>query len=271
MTIAPVTKEKEVLKKPVKPRTFDYLTVQRYKRSQRLHHWVHVTSMAIFFFTGFQILFQEYFGMDYFFIRTFHLALGLFIGAWDLLFFLFLMTRYWKFSEIIPTPRDILDLFIILLCSLRILPDDKYPHYDYYIVDRHEMWLKTKHPVESRYIMKYHPAQKFLTTANLVAMVFMGITGLKLAEELSPGSLGVILGNSVDVLALPLTVFGLDFRFIHFLLYVYFFTTTLIHFYFALIPSNRNRLKGMVTGSEKIILTKENQANPENGLRDSTR
>ncbi|MFW9854479.1 MAG: cytochrome b/b6 domain-containing protein [Candidatus Thorarchaeota archaeon] len=270
MAITPVTKETKPLKTPSKPRTFDYLTVQRYKRSQRLHHWVHVLSMGFFFFTGFQILFQEYFGMDYFFVRTFHLCLGLFIVSWDLLFFGYLMTKYWKFNEIIPTPRDILDLAIILLCSLKILPDEKYPHYDYFVVTNYDSWLKHHHPAESRYIMKYHPAQKFLTTANLVVMVLMAITGLKMADELVPGSLGIILENSINLLALPLTVLGLDFRFIHFLLYVYFLTTTLIHLYFAVIPSNRNRLRGMVTGSERILLTNLDLSKTDNGLKDST-
>ncbi|MFW9780592.1 MAG: cytochrome b/b6 domain-containing protein [Candidatus Heimdallarchaeota archaeon] len=270
MATTPVTKETKPLKTPPKPRTFDYMTVQRYKRSQRLHHWVHVMSMGFFFFTGFQILFQEYFGMDYFFVRTFHLCLGLFIVSWDLLFFGYLMTKYWKFNEIIPTPRDILDLAIILLCSLKILPDEKYPHYDYVVVSEQGTSFRKRHPAESQYVMKYHPAQKILTTANLVAMVVMAITGLKMADELVPGSLGIILGNSIDLLALPLTLLGLDFRFIHFLVYVYFFATTLIHLYFAVIPSNRNRLRGMVTGSERVILDKEYLASPKNGLREYT-
>jgi hypothetical protein len=35
-------------------------------------------------------------------------------------------------------------------------------------------------------------------------------------------------------------------------MFIYFLSTTLVHFYFALIPQNRQRLRGMVTGKENI-------------------
>ena len=82
-------------------------------------------------------------------------------------------------------------------------------------------------------------------------MIFlMGVTGILLAEELVPGSTGVL--SILGLFAIPFQVFNIDIRFIHFGIYLYFLFSTLVHFYFAVIPQNRHRLKGMVTGKEKI-------------------
>ena len=215
------------------------LRVERYKRSQRLHHWVHVIGMLFFFFTGLELFIQMYFVGDYFFTKDIHFIVGIFIGMWDILFFGFIVIRFNKFGELIPTPRDFLDLFIILLCAIRILPDSKYPHYDYYIVD------------ENRYVMKYHPAQKVLSLSNLFAIFIMGATGVALA-----GNAPAILTDFFGIFTAPLESLSIDIKFVHFLGYLYFVMTTMIHFYFAIIPQNRERLRGMVTGTEHIPLSK---------------
>ncbi len=229
-------------KKKLQPAKTDtasrFIKVQRYNTAQRLHHWVHVFSMIIFFLTGFELIIKMYFIGDYMITRSLHYSLGIFIGFWDLIFFVSVVLIEREVHQIIPTPRDLLDLVIILLCALRILPDSKYPHYDYYIVEKEE------------YIMKYHPAQKLLSLTNLLAIFAMGITGIALAEELSPGSTMIL--SVITIFLVPFQIFYIDIRFIHFLIYIYFIASTMIHFYFAIIPANRNRLRGMMTGKEHI-------------------
>ena len=98
--------------------------------------------------------------------------------------------------------------------------------------------------------MKYHPAQKLLALMNLVVIFLMGVTGIALAEQLAPGSTGILA--VLALLVAPLQALDLNIRFLHFLMFVYFLVSTMVHFYFAIIPQNRQRLRGMVTGKEEI-------------------
>ena len=216
----------------------EFITVERYSRTHRLHHWIHVFCMLAFFFSGFELFIKVYFIGDYSITRIYHFVLGIFIGGWDLIFYLAILIKDKKLLEIFPTPREILDMFIILLCAFRILPDSKYPHYDYYILE------------EKKYVMKYHPAQKLLALVNLLVIFLMGATGIALAEELEPGSTGLI--GLLGLVVAPMYLFDLNIRLMHFLMFIYFLSSTIVHFYFALIPQNRQRLKGMVLGEEKI-------------------
>jgi len=223
---------------------YEIINVERYNRSQRLHHWVHVISMLTFFFTGLELFLQMYFIGDYFLTRSFHFVLGIFIGAWDLLYFPYILVKYNKIREIIPTPRDFLDLFIITLCYFRILPDSKYPHHDFYILE------------EEKYVMKYHPGQKILSVSNIFVIFGMGVTGIVLAENVAPGAAGFFIPGFViavfSLIVIPFELLSINLRLIHFLGYLYFILTTLLHFYLAIIPSNQNRLRGIVTGKEKL-------------------
>jgi cytochrome b subunit of formate dehydrogenase len=232
-------KTEKVYRKKDKSESFEVLSVERYTKSHRLHHWVHVGSMVLFLFTGFEIAIKVYFfGTTYQLTRTLHYILGIFVGGWDLIFYVAILIKDKKLLEIIPTPREILDLFIIALCAFKILPDSKYPHYDFYILE------------EKKYIMKYHPAQKLLALMNLVVIFLMGITGIALAEQLAPGSTGILA--VLALLVSPLQALNLNIRFLHFLMFVYFLVSTMVHFYFAIIPQNRQRLRGMLTGKEEI-------------------
>jgi len=223
---------------------YEIITVERYNRSQRLHHWVHVISMLTFFFTGLELFIQMYFIGDYFFTRAFHFTLGIFIGAWDLVYFPYILIKYNKLREIIPTPRDFLDLFIITLCYVKLLPDSKYPHHDFYILE------------EEKYVMKYHPGQKILSVTNILAIFAMGVTGIVLAENVVPGAASFFVPGFViaifSLLVSPLQLLSINLRLVHFLGYLYFILTTLLHFYLAIIPSNLNRLRGIITGKEKL-------------------
>jgi len=223
---------------------YEIISVERYNRSQRLHHWIHVFGMLAFFFTGLELFIQMYFIGDYFLTRAFHFMLGIFIGIWDLVYFPFILMKDNKLGEIIPTPRDVLDLFIITLCYFKILPDSKYPHHDFYILE------------EEKYVMKYHPGQKILSVTNILAILGMGVTGIVLAENVSPGTAGFFVPGFVialfSLLVSPLQLLSINLRLIHFLGYLYFILTTLLHFYLAIIPSNRNRLRGIVKGQENL-------------------
>ncbi len=148
------------------PGTFEVITVERYTRLERLDHWVHVLIMILFFFTGFELFSQTYFIGSEYFTQIFHFALGGIIACWYLFFYSYFIFKYKKFNEIFPTPQDFRDLIIILLCKIKILPDSRYPRYDYYLFE------------EKKYGMKFHPAQKFLSLTNLFAIFIIGSTGI---------------------------------------------------------------------------------------------
>ncbi len=78
----------------------------------------------------------------------------------------------------------------------------------------------------------------------------MGATGVAIA-----GNAPVILSDFFGIFTDPLESLSIDLTLVHFLGYLYFVMTTMIHFYFAIIPQNRERLRGMVTGIEHIPLS----------------
>ncbi|MFX0092266.1 MAG: cytochrome b/b6 domain-containing protein [Candidatus Hodarchaeota archaeon] len=216
------------------------ITAQRYDMFERTHHWVHLGAMLIFFLTGFEIFIKVYFIGDYLTTRSFHIILGIFIFTWDMILYLAFLIKTQKISEVILVPRDILDMLIMVLCALKILPESKYPDYGFY------------NPDTGHYESKYNPGQKLLATSNLIMLTLIGLTGFILAEELAPGSTGIfgILGLLIG----PMQALAIDTRFIHFLLYVYFLATTIIHAYMAVLPINVQNLRGMIFGREEIPL-----------------
>ena len=216
--------------------------VRRYGSAGRFYHWIHAASMALFISTGWQIHTREIIFGDASTIRTLHIMLGIFILFWDLVYQPLLLAIEGHLKDVIPTPNDVRDLILILLCTLNLISDDNYPHYDFYNAET------------GMYHRKYHPAQKFLAISDLAAMLLMGITGISLAETQQPGSTGImsflaIFNNLIEPF---LDAFGLNVRFLHFLLFVFFTLTTIFHVYFALIPQNVARLKAMITGTEDI-------------------
>jgi len=179
-------------------------------------------------------------------VRLLHILLGIFIGLWDTIYYLGYLSVSGHITDIIPTPHEILDLIAIVLCTLRIWPDSKYPHYGWY------------DPVKKAHVRKYHPGQKMVALGDLGAMVLIGITGIGLAEAQIPGSMGIlgILAPLNDVFILPAALLTLSvpqvIRIFHFCLFVYFAATTLLHVYLALIPQNLSKMRGMWLGSERI-------------------
>lgn len=216
--------------------------VRRYGVAGRVYHWTHAMAMMLFLSTGWQIYTgKPIFGnMDL--ILAIHISLGIFIIFWDLVVQIAILIVDGHIHDIIPTPTDVADLILILMCTLRILDDKYYPHYDFY------------DPNLGIYVRKYHPAQKFLSIADILAMLFMGITGIALAETINPGSAGFMafFGSLTFVFTwlIPATLTNL--KFIHFMIFIYFLLTTTFHVYFALIPQNFSRLKAMITGQEII-------------------
>jgi cytochrome b subunit of formate dehydrogenase len=216
--------------------------VRRYGTAGRFYHWVHAASMMLFLSTGWQIhISQPIFG-DLGAVRTLHIALGIFIIFWDLVVQIAIIAIEGHAKDVIPTLNDVADLIVIILCTLRIIDDKYYPHYDFY------------DPTLGAYVRKYHPGQKFLSISDILAMLFMGITGIALAELIQSGSTGMMsfLAGATVLFSwlIPITLTNL--RFIHFLLFMYFLLTTIFHVYFALIPQNFSRLRAMVTGNEII-------------------
>lgn len=216
--------------------------VRRYGTAGRFYHWIHAACMMLFISTGWQIYVAKPIFGSMTIVRALHIALGIFIIFWDLVVQIAIIALEGHVHDVIPTPNDLADLILILLCTLRIIDDSHYPHYDFY------------DPTMGIYVRKYHPAQKFLSIADILAMAAMGITGITLAETIQPGSAGVMgFVTGFNVLyswLIPITLENL--LFIHFMLFMYFLLTTIFHIYFALIPQNFSRLRAMITGNEQI-------------------
>jgi Ni,Fe-hydrogenase I cytochrome b subunit len=215
-----------------------HIVAKRYTLLQRTQHWGNSLIMGIFFITGFEILLKKFFTGDSGTTQLIHVYSGYYIMVWSVILYVFVILWEKKLKDIIPTPRDILDLGLILLCGLGLIDDKWYPHYDYY------------NPMTKKYHNKYHPVQKFLAFGNFFMLVFIGITGFALLGEINPGSDG--FGDLIYTALTPLIDMGWDLRFTHFLVFIYFLMSTAMHTYFALLKSNRGRFQGMVGGKEHI-------------------
>ena len=222
----------------------DYIIqATRYTFLQRIQHWVNLIVMLILFATGLEIFAKVIVYRDFVFTQDLHLQMGYFIFYWGVVIYIFMLIASKKFKHVIPLPRDFIDLVLIVGCALRIFKDCRYPHYDFYC------------PEKKKYIMKYHPTQKLLAAGNLGALVLIGITGFALYKEISPSSTGLFV-DVATLIAAPFLELGLNLRVAHFILFVYFVTSTSIHFYFAvLLKVNRGRLRGMILGKEKLHFT----------------
>jgi cytochrome b subunit of formate dehydrogenase len=218
----------------------DYIIAHRYTAIQRAQHWVNAFAMGIFFITGLMIFLGDYPLLGYKNTQTYHLYLGIFIMFWSLVLYFNIVVAEKKIRDIIPTPRDFLDLFIIVLCCLGIWSDDKYPHYDYY------------DPEKKKYVMKYHPTQKLLALTNIFMLILIGATGFVMYDELVPGDFELLAVVSAVLVDPLVDITNTNARFIHFVVFVYFLASTMIHTYFTLLKDNRGRFEGMVRGEEKI-------------------
>lgn len=220
----------------------DMIKVERYTSSQRLHHWVHTLLMIFFFFTGFELFSDTFLVGTEYFTQIMHFILGACIGVWDLIFYPIIVFRYKKFKEIFPSLSDFQDLLIITLCKIKIYPMSKYPKYGFYDLEKKE------------YVRKYHPGQKVLSLTNLIALFVIGTTGMVLVSSVFPDSSYVpdFVLALFKLILVPFETLGIENRLIHFLCYIYFILTTIVHFFLAVIPQNRNLLKGMLLGKEEI-------------------
>ncbi|MFW9916294.1 MAG: cytochrome b/b6 domain-containing protein [Candidatus Thorarchaeota archaeon] len=218
--------------------------VLRYGVGGRLHHWVHAAGMSLFIFTGIQIYLAEEILLERSLIRDLHIGVGVFIGVWDVVYyggFILLYDRHIK--DLIPTPKDIKDMIIIMGCALGACSDDDYPHYNLYDTER------------DVYYRKFHPGQKLLYLADILGVIFMGITGFGLMAESEAGFLGFLIGLN-DFIVPFMSILDYEgtraIRVAHFLGFTYFTVTTALHAYMAVLPQNYNALRGMLIGTESI-------------------
>jgi cytochrome b subunit of formate dehydrogenase len=220
----------------------EIIKAERYTISQRLHHWVNVLLMISFFFTGFELFSDTFIVGTEYFTQIIHFILGACLGVWNLILYSILIFRYKNFKEIFPSPGDFRDLAIILLCKIKIYPESKYPKYGFYDVEKKE------------YVKKYHPGQKVLSLTNILALFVIGITGMVLVNSVFPDSSYVpdFVLAFLKLIVTPLGILGIEIQLVHFLCYLYFILTTIIHFFLAVIPQNRNLLIGMLLGKEEI-------------------
>jgi cytochrome b subunit of formate dehydrogenase len=219
-----------------------YVIAYRYTTLHRIQHLVNLVVMNLLFITGLEIFLGKFPFGGFELTHNVNVFLGFFIAYWSVYTYLVIVASEKKLREIIPTPRDLLDLAIILLCAVNILPDSKYPHYDFY------------DPVKKKYAMKYHPTQKLLGFGNLIMLIVISISGFALYEQVSPGTIGIVGTTATDILNPILDLFGITLRFLHFLIFAYFLMSTTIHVYFTMLPENRGRLHGMMIGGEKIYI-----------------
>lgn len=219
--------------------TTDVYVAKRYSKIQRFQHWGNLILMLTLFITGLEIYLGNYPLLGYELTQDIHVWAGLFVFILSFFIYAIIIVKEKKVKEIIPMPRDFFDIFLIVGCAIGILDDDKYPHYDYY------------NPEKGKYINKYHPTQKFLATINFVMLFFIAMSGFALYGKVIPDSWGMLVdvGNSVMN---PIIDLGLELRFFHFAVFAYFTLSTMIHFYFTMLPQNRQRLKGMATGYQRI-------------------
>ncbi|MHA2502223.1 MAG: cytochrome b/b6 domain-containing protein [Candidatus Kariarchaeaceae archaeon] len=219
--------------------TEEYLVVKRYSSIQRVQHWGNVILMILLGVTGIEISQGKFPLGGMLFTQQLHLWAGLLVFILSWILYTFIIAVEGRVREILPTPRDVLDLFIILGCGIGLISDEHYPHYDFYDKDK------------GKHINKYHPTQKFLAVLNYIMLFMIAMSGFALYGKVAPGNWTFFVSIG-DAIMNPLLDLGLPLRFFHFLVFAYFLVSTSIHFYFTVLPQNRQRLWGMLTGRQKI-------------------
>lgn len=228
-------------KKPV-PEKEDFVIARRYSKALRFQHWGNLLLMLILMITGIEIFLGKFplGGLE--FTQNLHVWSGLTVFTLSFVIYTFIILKDRHVKEIIPMPRDFLDLAMILLCAVGILDDSRYPHYDRY------------NPETKEYVNQYHPTQKLLATGNYIMLFLIAMSGFALYKEILPTK-WISLGYIGDFFMTPIINLGIPMRFFHFIIFAYFLGGVTIHFYFTVLPQNRGRLRGMALGREEIPLS----------------
>ena len=209
--------------------------VEKFTLGVRGTHWLHSALIIGFIITGYGIYTGNYIFGDHAQNLSLHMIMA-FVILMDLLAHIYFMTVTGERRAIWISWDDIRDVIKITKNFMGI--SKEYPEYGTYDV-------KAK-----KFHGKYHPVIKLKYWGDLWFLGFAAISGFSMYYSsvfdfinsfLSPAGLGINL---------------IWLRWIHIVVFLYFFCILAIHVYLALIPVNRELLRSMIYGKEDVEIHK---------------
>jgi cytochrome b subunit of formate dehydrogenase len=209
--------------------------IEKFTLGVRVTHWLHSALIIGFIITGYGIYTGNYIFGDHAQNLSLHIIMA-FVILMDSLAHIYFMILTGDMRYMWISWGDIRDIIKITKNFMGI--SKEYPEYGTYDV-------KAK-----KFHGKYHPVIKLKYWGDLWFLGFAAISGFSMYyisvfdyvnSLLSPFSLGINL---------------IWLRWIHIVVFLYFFCILAIHVYLALIPVNRELLRSMIYGKEDVEVHK---------------
>jgi len=210
--------------------------VEKFHLWVRVTHWIHTILIIGFIVTGYSIYSGSYFFGDHAQNLALHIMMGFIILMNGLVHIYFMTVTGEKRSMWIST-NDINDIITLAKNFMGLSKD--YPEYGTYEVE------------EKKFHGKYHPVIKIKYWGDMWFMGFAAISGFAMYYPYVfeyVNSFLRIIGTGINLIW---------FKWVHFVVFLYFFCVLLFHIYLALIPVNRELLKSMIYGKEKAEVHKK--------------
>ncbi|MEF8774187.1 MAG: cytochrome b/b6 domain-containing protein [Halobacteriales archaeon] len=210
----------------------------RHSMGTRISHWVQVLLMAVLVVTGYAIWSGVFGPMNYGIWDGYYVAFGLHMwaGIIILAFTLVLFPFYHVFVDGHRALPDLADVILSINVGLAFVGLRDYP--PNYHEGRRAWDTRIKH------WMVGHPAQKAYFWIISAFLALMALTGFGMYREMALDPAGWVV--ALGFLAGPLAQETL--KQIHFVLGAVMLGMVLFHAYFAVIPSNWDFLRSMVSG-----------------------
>jgi len=209
--------------------------VEKFHLGVRATHWLHTILIIGFIVTGYGIYSGFYLFGDHAENLALHMIMA-FIIMMNGLAHIYFMTVTGDRRAIWISMDDINNIIGIAKNFLKLSKD--YPEYGTYDVK------------EKRFHGKYHPVVKIKYWGDLWCLGFAAISGFALYYV----SVFNYINSYLSVIGLGINMIW--FRWIHFVVFIYFFCVLLFHVYLSIIPVNREILKSMIYGKEDVEVHK---------------
>ncbi|GFO98165.1 hypothetical protein ig2599ANME_2387 [groundwater metagenome] len=209
--------------------------VEKFHPGVRVTHWLHGFLIIGFIVTGYGIYIGSYPFGDHAQYLALHMIMG-FIWVMICLAHIYFMTVTGDRGSIWISMKDIMHIIKIAKNVLKLSED--YPEYGTYDVEK------------KKFYKKYHPVVKIKYWVDQLCICIAAISGFALYYV----SVFNYINSYLSVIGLGINMIW--FRWIHFMVFLWFFCVLLFHCYLSFIPVNRAILKSMIYGKEEVEVHK---------------
>jgi cytochrome b subunit of formate dehydrogenase len=209
--------------------------VEKFTPGVRGTHWLHSALIIGFIITGYGIYTGNYIFGEYAQNLSLHMIMA-FVILMDSLAHIYFMTVTGERCTIWISWDDIRDIIKITKNFIGI--SKEYPEYGTYDV-------KAK-----KFHGKYHPVIKLKYWGDMWFLGFAAISGFSMYYS----SVFDFINSFLSPVGLGINLIWL--KWIHIMVFLYFFCVLVFHVYLALIPVNRELLRSMIYGKEDVEVHK---------------